>query len=103
MNKIKLIEEIANKCNIHFNDYETENNVVIAESHFLKFELYDDKIVVSDKTTLPGPLMRSVIEECLPITLRYSDTKFESILFELVEEVHDKLYYAEYREEHEEE
>ena len=103
MNKVKLLEQIADKCNIHFNDYETENDVLVAKSHFLKFELYDDKIVVSDKTMLPGRLMRSVIDEHLPITLRYTENKFESILFELVEEVNDKLFYAEYSEEHEEE
>jgi len=99
MNKIKLLEQIANECNIHFYDFETENDVVIAKSHFLKFELYNDKIVISDKTVLPNDLMKSIIKEYLPITLRYADTKFESILFEMVEEVHDKLFYAEHDEE----
>jgi hypothetical protein len=100
MNKVKLLDDIAEKCDIHFYDFETENDVIIAKSHFLKFELYDDKIVISDKTMLPGHLMKPIIDQYLPITMRYAENKFESILFELVEEVSDKLFYAEYVEEH---
>jgi len=100
MNKVKLLEQIAIECNIHFNDFETINDVLIAKSHFLQFELYDDKIVVSDKTVLPGHLMKPVIDEYLPFTIRYTDTNFTEVLLETVEEVNDKLFYAEYSEEH---
>jgi hypothetical protein len=103
MNKVKLLEQIAETCNIHFYDYETENDTVVAKSHFLKFELFDDKIVVSDKTMLPGHLMKTVIDEYLPFTIRYTDTNFTKVLLDTVEEVNDKLFYAEYREEHDEE
>jgi len=103
MNKVKLLEQIAESCNIYIHDYETENDILIADSHFLKFELHDDKIVVSDSSVIPGHLMKPVIDEYLPFTIRYTDTNFTKVLLDTVEEVHDKLFYAEYREEHDEE
>lgn len=103
MNKVKLLEQIQNDCDIHIIDFATENDVLIANSHFLKFELYDDKIVVSDKTMLPGHLMKPIIDEYLPFTMRYTDTNFTKVLLDTVEELNDKLFYAEYSEEHDEE
>jgi hypothetical protein len=102
MNKIKLLELISDKCDIHFHNFETTNDTVIADSHFLQFVCHDDKIVINDKTVLPGHLMKSIIDDYLPISLRYSEVNFEEKLIELVEIVHDKLFYAEYNENHEE-
>jgi hypothetical protein len=92
MNKLQIIKLLEDN-GIHFHDIEYNDASIIAKSHFLVYTIYDKSVILEDKSVLPGPIMKNIIQEYLPTTIEINDDI--KILLDTIQEIERKLYFAE--------
>lgn len=89
----KIINDIVFITNV-----EQELDNLVANSHFLQFKIYDNRIEIHDKYILPGKVMKNYLDTNLPVMLYYDINNFNELLIETIDRLQNNLIGIEYQE-----
>lgn len=103
MNKLFLLEQIQQYTDVNFTSFEQHDDTLIAHSYFFDIHLGTEDIKIVDTYTYPGPRLKKYVSEYLPVTLRYDLFEFYTVLLDTVDDVYEKCYVCEIRDNDEEE